>query len=106
MGNCVDRHRSTMWADEEDDDDEGVDGTAVEQESLLGTTTETTTATELKIKITKRQLEEMLRRVEAQGVPLQNVIAQLLSSMKEGYGGVVGGGEGGNWRPALQSIPE
>ncbi|KAK1303519.1 hypothetical protein QJS10_CPB11g01331 [Acorus calamus] len=104
MGNCVDRHRSTMWAEEEDD--EGVDRTAVEQESLL----RTTTATELKIKITKRQLEEMLRRVEAQGVPLQNVIAQLLSLTKEGDGGSVGGGggsgEGRHWRPALQSIPE
>ncbi|KVH99142.1 uncharacterized protein LOC112514762 [Cynara cardunculus var. scolymus] len=57
--------------------------------------------TEVKIKITKKQLEELLGMKEMQGLTLQQVLNLLMN-----------GGDGGfesnqrSWRPALQSIPE
>ncbi|KAK1260290.1 hypothetical protein QJS04_geneDACA018042 [Acorus gramineus] len=105
MGNCLDCRRSTSWAD----DDDGDEVYAVSsQKRLRGAEQEeetTTIAKEVKIKITKKQLEELMREVEVQGLPVQRVIEQLLS-MKAGDVVVGGGGGCGQWQPALQSIPE
>ncbi|KAK1307767.1 hypothetical protein QJS10_CPA09g01188 [Acorus calamus] len=104
MGNCLDCRRSTSWADDDDDEFYGVSST---QKRLRGAEEEeaATTGKEIKIKITKKQLEELMREVEAQGLPVQRVIEQLLS-MKAGDVVVGGGGGCGQWQPALQSIPE
>ncbi|KAG1347352.1 putative Porphobilinogen deaminase [Cocos nucifera] len=57
--------------------------------------------TEVKVKITKKQLEQLLQRVEGRGLPIQQVLKDLLS-MDE----VALQERARHWRPALQSIPE
>ncbi|KAL7601501.1 uncharacterized protein LOC111897385 [Lactuca sativa] len=60
--------------------------------------------TEVKIKITKKQLEELLGMQEMQGLTLQQVLTQLMNSSSN----INGGFESNQrpWRPALHSIPE
>ncbi|KAA8523682.1 hypothetical protein F0562_010105 [Nyssa sinensis] len=53
-------------------------------------------ATEVKIKISKKQLEELLSRMDVQGLSVQQVLAQLINGETHQRA----------WRPALQSIPE
>ncbi|KAL6840712.1 hypothetical protein ACP4OV_029576 [Aristida adscensionis] len=67
--------------------------------------------TEVKIRITKKQLEELLRRVEdgkdAGGVPVREVISELLCMASSSSNFRHRGDEdAGQWRPSLQSIPE
>nr|GFB03803.1 hypothetical protein [Tanacetum cinerariifolium]GFB04476.1 hypothetical protein [Tanacetum cinerariifolium] len=58
------------------------------------------TKTEIKIKISKKQLEEVLGRTDVQGLTVEQVLAQLMnvSEYFESHEH--------QWRPALQSIPE
>lgn len=56
--------------------------------------------TEVKIKITKKQLEELLSKVDAQGQSVKVVLTQLLN-LGDGYET-----HPKSWTPALQSIPE
>ncbi|KAK2981081.1 hypothetical protein RJ640_012036 [Escallonia rubra] len=58
------------------------------------------TTTEVKIKITNKQLEELLGKIDVKGLPVQQVLAQLMSA-GDGYEA-----HQRSWRPALQSIPE
>ncbi|KAA8523683.1 hypothetical protein F0562_010106 [Nyssa sinensis] len=53
-------------------------------------------ATEVKIKISKKQLEDLLSRMDVQGLSVQQVLAQLVNGETHQRA----------WRPALQSIPE
>ncbi|KAK9269414.1 hypothetical protein L1049_001187 [Liquidambar formosana] len=55
---------------------------------------------EVKIKITKKQLEELLGKVDVQGLSVQQVLAQLMS-VSDRYES-----HQRSWRPALKSIPE
>ncbi|XP_024960750.1 uncharacterized protein LOC112501271 [Cynara cardunculus var. scolymus] len=59
-----------------------------------------TPATTVKIKISKKQLEELLGRADVQGLTVQQVLAQLMnvSDRFETHQRT--------WRPALHSIPE
>lgn len=57
-------------------------------------------ATEVKIKITKKQLEELLGRVDLKQMSVQQVLAKLIS-----FGDRYEAHQR-SWRPALQSIPE
>ncbi|CAN6175573.1 unnamed protein product [Urochloa humidicola] len=67
--------------------------------------------TEVKIRITKKQLEELLRRVEGgkesggDGVPVRDVVSELLY-MASTSSNFRHREEEGQWRPSLQSIPE
>ncbi|KAI3820530.1 hypothetical protein L1987_08078 [Smallanthus sonchifolius] len=56
---------------------------------------------EVKIKITKKQLEELLGMKEMQGLTLEQVLTRLIN----GGDGVFQSNQR-SWRPALQSIPE
>ncbi|KAL5735950.1 hypothetical protein ACOSQ2_030738 [Xanthoceras sorbifolium] len=58
------------------------------------------TRTEVKIKITKKQLEELLSRAELKQLSMQQVLAQLMN-VSDRYET-----HQRSWRPALQSIPE
>ncbi|KAL6954674.1 hypothetical protein U1Q18_042891 [Sarracenia purpurea var. burkii] len=60
----------------------------------------TETATEVKIKITKKQLEELLGRMDVEGISVQQLLVQLISA-SDRYET-----HQRSWRPALQSIPE
>ncbi|KAL7585688.1 uncharacterized protein LOC111912689 [Lactuca sativa] len=59
-----------------------------------------TATTEVKIKISKKQLEELLGRTDVQGLTVEQILAKLMN-VSDGF-------ESNQrpWRPALQSIPE
>ncbi|GJT58917.1 hypothetical protein Tco_1002450 [Tanacetum coccineum] len=56
--------------------------------------------TEIKIKISKKQLEEVLGKTDVQGLTIEQVLAQLMS-VSERFES-----HEHSWRPGLQSIPE
>lgn len=64
------------------------------------TATSATKTTEVKIKITKKQLEELLGKVEVQGLSVHQLLDQLMSASDRFVA------QQRSWRPALQSIPE
>ncbi|KAK9080656.1 hypothetical protein SSX86_000414 [Deinandra increscens subsp. villosa] len=58
--------------------------------------------TEVKIKITKKQLEELLGMKEVQGMTVEQVLTRLIN----GGDGVFESAGQRSWRPALHTIPE
>jgi hypothetical protein len=121
MGNCI-RHESSMqWGGEDwgspekgglfAGDEMGKGAMRMEEEkgligddhdSTTGFSSSTTAAktTEVKIKITRKQLEELLGRVDIKDLSVHQVLAQLMS-VSDRYEA-----HHRSWRPALQSIPE
>lgn len=105
MGNCL-RHESSssmQWAGDDWSSlasDKSEKDLKMEERRVGFTSSSTTGPTEVKIKITKKQLEELLGKVDLQGLSVQQVLAQLIN-VSDRY-------EMHNrpWRPALQSIPE
>ena len=118
MGNCLERSRrgscrgggaaahysktSAVWVEEE------VGRKEEEEETRKGESAPAAT-TEVKIRITRKQLEELLRRVEdgkesGDGVPARDVVSELLivASTSSNFRHR----DEGQWRPSLQSIPE
>ncbi|PAN14175.1 hypothetical protein PAHAL_2G388900 [Panicum hallii] len=119
MGNCLERSRrgrcgggggaathyaktSAVWVEEEV-------GRKEEEEARKGESAPAAGATEVKIRITRKQLEELLRRVEGgkgsgDGVPVRDVVSELLvvASTSSNFRHR----EEVQWRPSLQSIPE
>ncbi|RWR80255.1 putative paraquat-sensitive protein [Cinnamomum micranthum f. kanehirae] len=116
MGNCL-RHRSQTTRGGDDWDSTGSEKLyatdmahdksfdnidhkgEIETVSLLGEKNEIS-STEIKIKLTKKQMKELLAKVGMQGMSIEQVLTQLVN-------------KGGDchlrhraWRPALQSIPE
>ncbi|KAI3496974.1 hypothetical protein L1887_39353 [Cichorium endivia] len=61
---------------------------------------EKSATTEVKIKISKKQLEELLGRTDVQGLTVQQVLAKLMN-VSDGFES-----HQRPWRPSLQSIPE
>ncbi|PON51508.1 hypothetical protein PanWU01x14_215900 [Parasponia andersonii] len=75
----------------------------VDQKGFIGTTASNiTSSTEVKIKITKKQLEELLGKVDVKDMSVQQVLAQLISVSDRCQTTSLHR----SWRPALQSIPE
>jgi hypothetical protein len=123
MGNCLRRQSGSpmVWAGDdwgsltsknsfEDDDDENIAWNA-ERHRLLGktgafslssssTNTGSTGTREVKIKITKKELEELIGRVDMQGLSTKQILARLMDAADR-YDE-----HQRSWRPALQSIPE
>jgi hypothetical protein len=123
MGNCLRRQSGSpmVWAGDdwgsltsknsfEDDDDENI-AWNVERHRLLGktgafslssssTNTGSTGTREVKIKITKKELEELIGRVDMQGLSTKQILARLMDAADR-YDE-----HQRSWRPALQSIPE
>ncbi|CAJ1964132.1 unnamed protein product [Sphenostylis stenocarpa] len=96
MGNCL-KHQS-YYNDNNDDDDWDF----LAEKGSFGTVTSVSakTTTEVKIKITKKQLEELLSKVDVRELRVEQVLSQLMDHS--------GGFQSLQrpWRPALQSIPE
>ncbi|XP_062188045.1 uncharacterized protein LOC133891345 [Phragmites australis] len=109
MGNCLQRSRrsgggehcakkrAVVWVEEK----------VAENEEAARKGERGPAATEVKIRITRKQLEELLRRVDhgkQGGVPVREVISELLcvASTSSNFRHR---GEG-QWRPSTQSIPE
>ncbi|OAY67222.1 uncharacterized protein LOC109715048 [Ananas comosus] len=118
MGNCIDHQSDVSWADEGFWDFSEGDSprlrfseklnearTREEQENTKreenGREGRCSTTTEVKIKITKKQLQELLTQIDEKGLPIQKVLAELIS-MSESYRLR----DDQHWRPVLQSIPE
>ncbi|MBA0876688.1 hypothetical protein Goshw_001709, partial [Gossypium schwendimanii] len=109
MGNCL-RHQqhqsTTRWAG----DDWGSSALAAndgdEEKGLLvnnpeiGLNASPSAIHEVKVKISKKQLEELLGRVDAKELSVQQVLEQLINVGNQ-YEATQR-----SWRPALQSIPE
>ncbi|MCL7034524.1 hypothetical protein MKW94_011229 [Papaver nudicaule] len=53
-------------------------------------------STEVKIRITKKELEELLGKIDVQGLSMEQILTQLIKTHDEHQ----------SWRPALSSIPE
>ncbi|KAK7305109.1 hypothetical protein VNO77_43009 [Canavalia gladiata] len=66
-----------------------------------GVASTTKTITEVKIKITKKQLEELLSKVDVRELKVDQVLSHLMNHSGGGYQQLQR-----PWRPALQSIPE
>lgn len=60
---------------------------------------------EVKIKITKKELEQLLAKVDTQGATLEHVLAQLMNNGTD-TDRPADMQRQRSWRPALQSIPE
>ncbi|KAJ4726070.1 DUF4228 domain protein [Melia azedarach] len=115
MGNCLRRESSVQWAGDDWDsvasDHRSERAMKMEEEGLLGdgklgfiTSSSSVTAaatTEIKIKITKKQLEELLGKVDVKELSVQQVLVQLMN-----VGDRHRETHQRSWRPALQSIPE
>ncbi|CAN0912619.1 hypothetical protein LINGRAPRIM_LOCUS574 [Linum grandiflorum] len=56
---------------------------------------------QVKIKVSKRELEDLISRIETQGLSSQQILARLILSR-----GVFGEDDRRCWKPVLQSIPE
>ncbi|KAK3125152.1 hypothetical protein QOZ80_7BG0600960 [Eleusine coracana subsp. coracana] len=122
MGNCLERscqgraaagehwaNKRAVWAEEKVIASEKEEE---EEETCKGESEPPAPATDqVKIRITRKQLEELLRRVDdgnqdggVGGVPVREVISELLSDASSSS--VRHRGAQGQWRPSLQSIPE
>ncbi|KAI3673803.1 hypothetical protein L6452_39933 [Arctium lappa] len=112
MGNCIRKDSDVQWGgDDWGSPSSSPENSMLYSEAVVGekdsgdrfSTSDGKRAptTEVKIKITKKQLEELLGMKEMKGLTLQQVLNQLMN-----------GGDGGfesdqrSWRPALESIPE
>lgn len=96
MGNCLKRP-STSSSDDEDD----WDFYKLEEEEEMGLLKSAGTKTDqLKIKVTKKQLEELLGRADMEGMSNERLLVELVKV--KGEFDV----RHRPWRPALQSIPE
>ncbi|KAB5521692.1 hypothetical protein DKX38_026011 [Salix brachista] len=112
MGNCL-RHESQDFSGLDmkekamnDIDEEGLlgDNSTPDFTSCSSTTTSAASSTKVKIKISKKQLEELIGKVQVKELSVQQILSMLLMN---------GGGNDGSydahqlsWRPNLQSIPE
>lgn len=106
MGNCIGHGKSSaVWAGEDwgsltPKDRENDDGPS-EGKRLLG---RSSSNREVKITISKKELEELVKKVNMQGLSLQEVLARMV---REGSGHAAESPEHHrHWKPELQSIPE
>ncbi|CAK7351189.1 unnamed protein product [Dovyalis caffra] len=124
MGNCcVTSSSSVVWAGDDwgsvahhkhhpatmlhgaDDEDEEYGSTNNERQRLLDTSSLCSGSTrEVKIKITKRELEEIMARVNMQGLSMEQVLARFVNSTSDLKFEMEHHHR--HWKPALQSIPE
>ncbi|KAJ8763652.1 hypothetical protein K2173_003124 [Erythroxylum novogranatense] len=122
MGNCLRRESPTLWGGDEwgspvvdlelfgtnrrQDDEVQDKGMKMEEDGLLGDhkrgiiSSSTKPGTELKIKLTKKQLEKLLGSVDMKELSVEQVLTQLASISDEYEAHQT------SWRPNLQSIPE
>ncbi|ESQ55164.1 hypothetical protein EUTSA_v10026602mg [Eutrema salsugineum] len=112
MGNCVcvidktaterRRRRSTVFHDDDDD-----------KEKLLGETSNVTSSgscgkREIKIKMTKKEFEDLMRNISLNGLTAEEILSKLHFNGGDqlGFAADLSNHHQRPWRPALQSIPE
>ncbi|KAF8101392.1 hypothetical protein N665_0206s0068 [Sinapis alba] len=112
MGNCIcvinktttERRRrrgSTVFHDDD-----------VVEEKLLGETSNVSSSTcggrEIKIKMTRKEFEDLMRNISLEGLTAEEVFSNFLSDGGDQIATVadISNDHQRPWRPALQSIPE
>ncbi|XVF27864.1 hypothetical protein REPUB_Repub14bG0145900 [Reevesia pubescens] len=116
MGNCIRRHKKSYWTDDDDDDNWGSlvsthqrqgdhDGeiNIMENEKLLGGKRDGNSR-EVKITISKKELEQLMQKVDMQGLTLEQVLARMV--LNDGDNIFEVDQQHRPWKPVLQSIPE
>ncbi|KAF9589375.1 hypothetical protein IFM89_023309 [Coptis chinensis] len=114
MGNCL-GHKSSTGRDGKDsgfqevpekittkDDlyNKGRKSSEAEKEFVSGDKSKVSSSTEVKLKITKKQLEELLARSGLEDLPLEQVLIHLINASDDFST------QNQPWKPVLQSIPE
>ncbi|XP_042410735.1 uncharacterized protein LOC122000390 [Zingiber officinale] len=107
MGNCSGLQRPVTWVDDEEDGwgvTESLLSVKLQEEEAASRNAkkkvERSTDVRIRIRISKKQLEELLHQADVQGLPLCRVLAGLvgkpvrLEEMEK------------HWRPKLLTIPE
>nr|XP_009406505.1 PREDICTED: uncharacterized protein LOC103989402 [Musa acuminata subsp. malaccensis] len=106
MGNCIKLQKPVTWVDDDDDFWESMEHNKKDHgEVFMAPVKEKGgcgRSTEVRIKISKKQLEELLRQDDGNGLPLREVLAGLVSMHEPGKLH----DQETHWRPRLQSIPE
>ncbi|XP_027344305.1 uncharacterized protein LOC113856607 [Abrus precatorius] len=100
MGNCLRLQSSTNYTTYEDDEEWDFQGDEGAFDTSSKGANNAKTTTEVKIKITKKQLEELLSKVDVRELRVEQVMSHLMKH-SGGYQSLQR-----PWRPALQSIPE
>ncbi|XP_050217299.1 uncharacterized protein LOC126668127 [Mercurialis annua] len=110
MGNCIHRESSTQWGGDDWGSSPAPPSDNIEGQ-LLGdlnrdftkspSAATKTSNKEIKIKITKKQLEELLGRIDTEELSIEQVLGQLISVSNQSFNA-----HQRSWRPNLQSIPE
>ena len=97
MGNCLKPQRAATWAD-------GDEWEAAEVCSKAAATAVEEKKVEVKIRVTRRQLQELLEKAggKAKRRQVEEVLAELMTSGRVCYQQEMRR----HWRPALYSIPE
>ncbi|XP_066315175.1 uncharacterized protein [Miscanthus floridulus] len=97
MGNCLRLQRAATWAD-------GDEWEAAEVCSKAAATAVEEKKVEVKIRVTRRQLQELLEKAggKAKRRQVEEVLAELMTSGRVCYQQEMRR----HWRPALYSIPE
>ncbi|XP_062014325.1 uncharacterized protein LOC133730826 [Rosa rugosa] len=97
----------------EEEEEEGEEGLLGGEDAKFGSYDSSKTkvpppagATEVKIKMTKQQLEELMGRVELKQMTVQQVLAQLIMSVSSNSSDPYETDNQWPWRLVLQSIPE
>ncbi|XP_020577602.1 uncharacterized protein LOC110022825 [Phalaenopsis equestris] len=103
MGNCLCSRQPVVWADDIDDDIEEhliqtdeVRGIAERVESTASSTTE------VRIRISKKKLLELLRKADAKGLTVGDVMKDLIHMSMTDSNDIIHY----HWRPVLRSIAE
>ncbi|WCJ20226.1 hypothetical protein M5689_002474 [Euphorbia peplus] len=115
MGNCCIRDSSQMfdgedWGSLKKSSSHGSHCDLTEKRRLLGGDQEDCSSSSsssgihcVKIKITKRELEELMERAQKQGLTMEQVMVNFVSSPSDKSDDQL---HHFHWKPALQSIPE
>ncbi|CAI9773436.1 unnamed protein product [Fraxinus pennsylvanica] len=103
MGNCFRKESSMQWGGEDWGSFDSKTHTNLYSNSMdiaEAKSPSAETGREVKIKISKKQLEELLSRENSQGLSVQQILTQLMN-VSDGFET-----HQRSWKPALQSIPE
>ena len=109
MGNCLKPQRAAVWADGDEWEEEEL--AAGSNKAKAAAEAKTVDRVEVKIRVTKRQLQELLEKAGGRGGCKANareaekVLAELMTSGRVCYQQQHEEMRG-HWRPALCSIPE
>ncbi|KAH0459392.1 hypothetical protein IEQ34_012206 [Dendrobium chrysotoxum] len=103
MGNCLRRRQPVTWADEDDEDEHWIK-TERDEELTTRPKESPASSTEVRIRISKKQLDELLRQAEIKGLPTRDVMIELINMSMAESNEIIH--DQYHWKPALRSIAE